>query len=84
MVADLSPEGVQSIADMAKAQRIVVKVGSALLVRDGAPDTALIRSLASDLAQLRNKGAQIIVVSSGAIALGAARLSLGIGGRARL
>jgi len=84
MVADLSPEAVNSIADVAKARRIVVKVGSALLVRDGQPDVPLIQSLAEDLADLRQKGAQIIVVSSGAIALGASRLGLAKGGRASL
>ena len=84
MVADLSSEAVNSIDDIAKSRRIVVKVGSALLVRDGEPDTALIQSLAKDLAQLRQTGAQIIVVSSGAIALGASRLGLPKGGRASL
>lgn len=84
MVADLKPMAFASIKDIAGAQRIVVKVGSALLVRDGKPDTPLIRSLAKDLAQLRQRGAQIIVVSSGAIALGASRLGLPKGGRASL
>lgn len=84
MVADLTKMGVRSIKDIASARRIVVKVGSALLVQDGAPDKALIRSLANDLSALRENGAQIIVVSSGAIALGAARLGLPKGGRASL
>ncbi|MEP1420346.1 MAG: glutamate 5-kinase, partial [Erythrobacter sp.] len=84
MVADLDLVAVSSIKDIADAKRMVVKVGSALLVRDGEPDTALIQSLAQDLAQLRARGAQIIVVSSGAIALGASRLGLPKGGRASL
>ncbi|MEO1220917.1 MAG: glutamate 5-kinase [Pseudomonadota bacterium] len=75
---------VSSIKDIAGARRIVVKVGSALLVRDGEPDTPLIQSLAMDLAQLHQNGVQIIVVSSGAIALGASRLGLPKGGRASL
>ncbi|WP_298336987.1 glutamate 5-kinase [uncultured Erythrobacter sp.] len=74
----------ESLSDISRAKRLVLKVGSALLVRDGKPDTALIRSLAKDLAQLRLTGAQIIVVSSGAIALGASRLGLPKGGRASL
>lgn len=84
MVADLKPMAFASIKDIASAKRIVVKVGSALLVRDGKPDTPLIQSLAQDLAGLRNNGTQIIVVSSGAIALGASRLKLPKGGRASL
>lgn len=73
-----------SIKDLIEAKRIVVKVGSALLVSDGEPNAPLIQSLASDLADLRAKGAEVIVVSSGAIALGAARLGLAKGGRASL
>ncbi|WP_298301735.1 glutamate 5-kinase [uncultured Erythrobacter sp.] len=84
MVADLKPVATKSLSDISRAKRLVLKVGSALLVRDGKPDTTLIRSLAKDLAQLRLTGAQIIVVSSGAIALGASRLGLPKGGRASL
>ena len=75
---------VASITDLTRAKRIVVKVGSALLVRDGEPNTPLIQTLAQDLADLRTGGAEVIVVSSGAIALGAARLGLAKGGRASL
>ena len=75
---------ITSIADLIRSKRIVVKVGSALLVCDGEPNAPLIQSLAQDLADLRANGAEIIVVSSGAIALGAARLGLGKGGRASL
>ena len=84
MVADLKPMAFASIKDIASAKRIVVKVGSALLVHDGEPDASLIQSLAKDLISLRERGAQIIVVSSGAIALGASRLGLRKGGRASL
>lgn len=84
MVADLKPMAFASIKDIASAKRIVVKVGSALLVHDGEPDAPLIQSLAKDLMSLRERGAQIIVVSSGAIALGASRLGLRKGGRASL
>lgn len=84
MVADLRGMAFTSISEITKAKRIVVKVGSALLVRDGGPDAAFVGSLVKDLADLRTRGAQIIVVSSGAIALGAARLGLAKGGRASL
>lgn len=75
---------VTTIKDIASARRLVVKIGSALLVKDGAPDHILVNSIAQDLWALRQKGVQIIVVSSGAIALGASRLGLPKGGRASL
>jgi glutamate 5-kinase len=60
------------------ARRLVVKIGSALLVDDatGRLDSAWLATLADDLAQLRARGVQLVVVSSGAIALG--RLALGL------
>jgi glutamate 5-kinase len=73
-----------AIRDLAQARRLVVKIGSALLVDRGAPHRARVRSLAQDLAMLRAKGVEIILVSSGAIALGAARLALPANGRANL
>ncbi|MCC7280792.1 MAG: glutamate 5-kinase, partial [Acetobacteraceae bacterium] len=63
---------------LSAARRIVVKIGSALLVDDatGRLDEAWLATLASDLAALRAGGRQVVVVSSGAIALG--RLALGL------
>ena len=63
---------------LAKARRIVVKVGSALLV-DSAAGTLKhewLASLASDIAELKRAGKEIVVVSSGAIALGRRALNL--------
>ncbi len=61
-----------------EAKRIVVKIGSALLVEE---DSGRIRrdwldALADDLAALKARGAEVIVVSSGAIALGRRHLGL--------
>jgi len=64
-------------------RRLVIKVGSALLVQQGVARTEWLASLASEIAELR-KTAEIIVVSSGAIALGAAKLGLAKGGRGSL
>jgi glutamate 5-kinase len=63
---------------LSKARRIVVKVGSALLVdqKTGTIKSAWLSSLVDDIADLRVGGAEIILVSSGAIALG--RRSLGL------
>ncbi len=62
-------------------KRLVVKVGSALLVeRDtGQVKDAWLRALCDDLAQLARAGTQIVVVSSGAIALGRGVLGLATG-----
>ena len=61
-----------------KARRIVVKIGSALLVdaRTGTIKASWLSSLIDDLADARVRGAEIIVVSSGAIALGRRTLGL--------
>ncbi|THD78034.1 MAG: glutamate 5-kinase [Phenylobacterium sp.] len=66
------------MSELAAAQRIVVKVGSALLVgQDGAADGHWLHAFAADVARLRERGQQVLVVSSGAVALGRRRLSLG-------
>jgi glutamate 5-kinase len=65
--------------------RLVVKVGSALLVdEDGTLKRDWLASLVADIADRRVRGQAIVVVSSGAIALGARRLGLARGGRASL
>ncbi|MEM9782826.1 MAG: glutamate 5-kinase [Pseudomonadota bacterium] len=67
-------------AGLATARRVVVKVGSALLVgADGALRGAWLEALAADLAAMRARGADVLVVSSGAIALGRGMLGLGQG-----
>jgi glutamate 5-kinase len=65
-------------AILASARRVVVKVGSALLIdaASGAVDRAWLSALADDLARLRARGQQVIAVSSGAVALGRRRLGL--------
>src|SRR5690554_5068820 len=73
------------LADPKLTSRLVLKVGSALLVgADGKANDGWIASLVAEIARLRANGQQVIVVSSGAIALGAARLRLPKGGRASL
>jgi glutamate 5-kinase len=65
-------------SEIARARRIVVKVGSALVVdaQAGAPDRAWLAAFAADAARLRARGQQVLVVSSGAVALGRRRLGL--------
>ncbi len=63
--------------DIARARRIVVKIGSALLVdRARGLRTDWLAALALDVAATRGRGADVILVSSGAIALG--RMVLGL------
>lgn len=69
----------------AAIKRLVVKIGSALLVdKAGAIRSAWLTGVVADLAARAKAGQQIIVVSSGAIALGARRLALPKGGRGSL
>jgi glutamate 5-kinase len=62
----------QARPEWAKARRIVVKIGSSLLVdrTSGQLKSAWLDTLADDVAGLVKSGKQVIVVSSGAIALG--------------
>jgi glutamate 5-kinase len=65
------------LSELTSARRIVVKVGSALLVGpDGAAHGAWLADFAADVARLRARGQQVLVVSSGAVALGRRRLGL--------
>jgi glutamate 5-kinase len=61
-----------------ESRRLVVKVGSALLVdaRTGRLNRAWLETLADDLARAARRGQQVIVVSSGAIAMGRRHLGL--------
>ena len=70
--------GIPSAAPLTQARRIVVKVGSALLVdaETGRVNRAWLETLLEDLLRLRRRGQRVILVSSGAIALGRRRLGL--------
>ena len=59
-------------------RRIVVKVGSSLLIDQakGELRALWLKALAADIARLHGEGRDVLVVSSGAIALGRSRLKL--------
>src|SRR4051812_15733652 len=61
-----------------KFRRIVVKVGSSLLIDSDAGEVRAtwLAALAADLAQLHGEGRELLIVSSGSIALGRSRLKL--------
>jgi glutamate 5-kinase len=66
------------------AKRIVVKIGSALLIdhQRARPRQDWLASLAEDVTRLRGEGKQVVIVSSGSIALG--RFALGLKATPRL
>jgi glutamate 5-kinase len=70
-----------SAAPLLQAKRIVIKVGSALLVdsASGCVNLAWLETLAADIAALRGRGQEVLLVSSGAIALGRQHLGLAAG-----
>lgn len=72
------------LADPTTCPRLVVKVGSSLLVANGGPRRAWLEGLVAEIAAARKRGQDVIVVSSGSIALGAATLGLEKGGRGSL
>jgi glutamate 5-kinase len=64
------------MASVTEARRLVVKIGSALLVDGGRLRSDWLAGLAQDVTDMRARGTQVILVSSGSIALGRAILGL--------
>lgn len=78
-------ESLRNLASAEHCRTLVLKVGSALLVDpDGNPRKEWLTGLVAEIAGMRARGQRVVIVSSGAIALGAARLGLERGGRASL
>lgn len=66
--------------DISRAKRLVIKIGSALLVdRISGLRGDWLRGLAEDVAAARARGSDVVLVSSGSIALGRRVLGLGDG-----
>ncbi len=64
-------------AILAKARRVVIKIGSAVLTSsDQGLDHTRIERLVSDISSIMGQGREVILVSSGAIAAGLAKLGL--------
>lgn len=63
------------------AQRVVVKIGSALLTDDetGKLNRTWLQALVEDVARMRARGQEVMIVSSGAISLGRRALKLAPG-----
>ena len=69
---------------LANARRVVIKIGSALFIdqQTGAMNREWLEGVCADVADLRRAGKDVVVVSSGAVALG--RRELNIVGRLQL
>ena len=69
---------------LANARRVVIKIGSALFVdqQTGAMNRAWLEGVCADVADMRRAGKDVVIVSSGAVALG--RRELNIEGRLQL
>jgi len=67
-----------ALPKLKKFRRIVVKVGSSLLIDSsrGTVRQSWLAALAADVAELHGEGRDILIVSSGSIALGRSRLKL--------
>jgi len=64
-----------AFSSVARARRLVVKVGTSLVTNDGrGVDTEAVARWAADIASVRSTGKQVVLVSSGAIAEGMQRL----------
>jgi len=63
--------------DFSKVRRIVVKIGTNTLAKDGGVDSAYVRRIAGQIALLLKEGRQVLIVSSGAIGMGLGQLGLG-------
>ena len=67
-----------NLSAFAGARRVVVKIGSSLFVDadTGRLDTPWLEGLATDVADLHEAGKEVVIVSSGAVALGRRELGL--------
>ena len=72
------------LADPTACPRLVIKVGSSLLVGVDGVRRQWLETLVAEIVSAQRRGQEVIVVSSGAIALGAATLRLSKGGRGSL
>lgn len=71
---------VAALPSLALAKRVVIKIGSSLVadLANAQVRHAWMQSVAADIAQLHAQGKEIILVSSGAVALGRPRIGLGV------
>ena len=61
-----------------QTKRIVIKIGTNTLTRAGRIDSAYVRRIARQITTLKEQGKQIVIVSSGAIGMGATQMGITI------
>jgi len=62
--------------NFSKIKRIVIKIGTNTLTKDGDIDSGYVRQIVKQIASLIDEGKQVVIVSSGAIGMGAGQLQL--------
>lgn len=62
--------------DFTKAKRIVVKIGTHVLTKDEGIDAGYVRQVAGQISEMLKGGRQVVIVTSGAIGMGAGQLEL--------
>ncbi|MFA5292818.1 MAG: glutamate 5-kinase [Phycisphaerae bacterium] len=58
------------------SKRIAIKIGTNTLSKDGAVDSLFIRSIARQVAELIKDGREVVIITSGAIGMGAGQLKI--------
>lgn len=82
---DMAIETLNDFRDPEKCKRLVIKIGSALLVDgSGGVRTEWLRTIVNEIHGCWERGQEVVVVSSGAIAIGAKQLEFSEGGRRTL
>jgi len=62
--------------DFSRSKRVVVKIGTSTLSKDDSVDTEYLRSVAGQVASLIADGREVVIITSGAIGMGAGLLQL--------
>lgn len=62
--------------NFSECRRVVIKVGTNLITRENSLDTEYMDSISAQIASLIERGLQVLLVSSGAIGMGATELGL--------
>ena len=62
--------------NFAKAKRIVIKIGTNTLSKNGSVDSAYIRRLAGEISVLLGEKREVVIITSGAIGMGAGQLDI--------
>lgn len=62
--------------NFSQAKRIVVKIGTNTLAKDGGVDTAYLGQVAGQINELLKSGRQVVIITSGAIGMGAGQMGL--------